>query len=336
MSLSSACPLCAGRRHVPLASVDRDRNPLRNVLCQGCGLVFVDPQPTREALDAWYTQNYRLDYKGVLEPKPHHVLRAGRVAIDRLARIRPLLLGAPRVLDVGSGGGEMLYMLTHLAGTRAEGLEPNLGYARHARERLGLPVHVGTIEQLGQMSDTFDLVTIHHVLEHLPHPREAMALLSARLRPGGHLVVEVPNVEATCQAPAHTFHRAHLTTWGIPTLERLGIECGLTPVAAATSPDGGNIDVVFVRDGARPLPADLAPARTAGYADHVAQVFARHTPLRHYASPAVPRRLFSRLARSVDERIACRRASDPRALLDALVAAARGTVAFRGLASSAV
>ena len=88
----------------------------------------------------------------------------------------------------------MLYLLTHLGGARAEGLEPNRGYARHAREHLALPVHEGFVERSAQIGGDYDLITIHHVLEHLADPRMAMRILHGWLRPGGHLVVEVPNV----------------------------------------------------------------------------------------------------------------------------------------------
>ncbi|HPU50765.1 MAG TPA: class I SAM-dependent methyltransferase [Burkholderiaceae bacterium] len=328
MNSTTHCPLCAGQRCLPTSERDRDGHPLINHLCQDCGLVFVDPPPSRAELDAWYADHYRQDYKGVLEPRPHHVLRAGRAALARLTRIRPLLAGRPRALDVGCGGGEMLYLLTHLGGARAEGLEPNRGYARHARERLELPVHEGFIERSARIGGDYDLITIHHVLEHLADPRAAMRILHGWLRPGGHLVVEVPNVESTCQAPAHTFHRAHLFTFGLPTLERLGLEAGLAPVAAQASPDGGNIEVIFVRDDHLRLSESLIRAHTDGYAQRVARVLQGHTTLRHYLSGRPAGRLAARLSRQIGERIALLHPPSPRAILDGLVAQARARGPF--------
>lgn len=333
MSPTSDCPLCADRLFTPVSTSDRDGRPLFNVLCRGCGLVFVHPQPSREALQDWYETSYRVEYKGIAQPRMHHVLRAGRVAIDRLARIRPLLVGRPRVLDVGAGGGEMLYMLVHLAGARADGLEPNIGYAQHARERLGLDVHVGFVEHAAHIVAGYDLITIHHVLEHLADPCAVMGALHGWLRPGGHLVVEVPNVEARCQAPAHTFHRAHLTSWGLPTLERLGLQAGLTPVSSRVSADGGNIEVLFVRDDVRQHTARTIAARTDGYAAHVQAVLAGHTTMRHYLSTRALRRFGSRLVRQAEERITSRSLSEARVALDALVREAQASVVFRGLAA---
>lgn len=222
----------------------------------------------------------------------------------------------------------MLYLLTHLGRARAEGLEPNRGYAQHARERLALPVHEGFVERSAQIRGDYDLITLHHVLEHLADPRAAMRILHGWLRPGGHLVVEVPNVEATCQAPAHTFHRAHLFTWGLPTLERLGLETGLAPVASQVSGDGGNIDVIFVRDDRLDLPAGVIRAHTDGYGQRVAAVLRSHTPMRHYLSVRPARRLATRLLRQIGERAAVRHPAGPRGILDALVAQARATGLF--------
>lgn len=317
MSLTQGCPLCGSTRHEQVGDRDRDGRPLTNVLCLDCGLVFVHPPPSRTDLDAWYEHAYRIDYKGVVEPRPHHVLRAGRVALDRLSRIGHLLKGRPRTLDVGSGGGEMLYMLIHAAGARAEGLEPNQGYARHARERLGLPVRQGFVERGNGIEGGFELITIYHVLEHLAEPAAVARTLHDWLAPGGHLVVEVPNVEATCQAPSHTFHKAHLSTWGLPTLSRLGRQAGLTPVSRWTSSDGGNIQMIFRRDD--PPPAADAASDTQGYADRALAILRGHTTLSHYLSGQPFTRLAARLRARAGERRQVREQAEPRAILDALI-----------------
>jgi SAM-dependent methyltransferase len=321
MSDSLACPLCRGRLRQTVSERDRDGQPLRNVLCGLCGLVHADPMPAQTDLDTWYQHAYRTDYKGVVTPRSHHVLRAGRVALERLNRIRVLLADRPRTLDVGSGGGETLYLLIHGAGVPAEGLEPNQGYATHARERLGLPVRQGLIAREAHAPGSCQLITLYHVLEHLAHPREVMTVLHDWLVPGGHLVIEVPNVEATCQSPSHSFHRAHVTTWGIPTLSRLGIDCGLSVVSTWTSADGGNIEVVFRRDEhAAPPPAVTLDEITRHYPARVARVLAGHTPMRHWASGRPLIRLASRLGRQMEERLRVRQEPDPRAILDALAA----------------
>ncbi|MBU6269930.1 MAG: methyltransferase domain-containing protein [Betaproteobacteria bacterium] len=211
--------------------------------------------------------------------------------------------------------------MIHAAGLPAEGLEPNQGYGDHARQRLGLPVRQGFVERDARSAGAYRLITLYHVLEHLAAPRTVIEALRDWLAPGGHLVIEVPNVEATCQSPAHRFHRAHITTWGVPTLSRLGIACGLSVASTWTSPDGGNNQVVFRRDDAAPTaPLTVLDEITRHYPARVAQVLAGHTPLRHWACGRPLTRLAARPGRQIGERASARGQTDPRAILDSLVA----------------
>ena len=101
---SLPCNLCGAIGATVVGTRSRSGAPLRSVCCVDCGLVRSDPRPVESR--RFYEHDYRLSYKGTLEPKIKHVLRAGQVALDRLAHVRPLLQQRRRVLDVGSGGGE--------------------------------------------------------------------------------------------------------------------------------------------------------------------------------------------------------------------------------------
>lgn len=313
------CNLCGGHDVHVVGTRDRAGRPLRSVLCDGCGLVWSDPRPADATLDDYYARAYRQDYKGVHTPRLRHVVRAGRVALDRFDRIRPLLLGRPRLLDIGAGGGEFLYCASRLARIRGEGLEPNAGYAAHARSALDLSVEEGFVQSHVRAPASVDLVTMFHVLEHLADPQGALRRIAGWLRPGGHAVVEVPNVEATCQAPAHTFHTAHLYTFGAATLERMGARAGLVPVVTRHSADGGNVEVVFVRHDA-PHADDRPAARIAGNAARVRRILEGHGSLAHYARGRPLVRLVRRIAAQVSERRDAAIARAPRAALDALIA----------------
>ncbi len=182
-----------------MSDKDRDGHALSNRLCLDCGLVFVDPRPSRQQREGWYAHDYRRDYNGVLQPRSHHVLRAGRVALDRLLRIRPLLTGHPRML------------------------------------------------------------------------------------------------------------------------KRLGMHCGLSPVSARASPDGGNVDVVFQRDERREWSPALIDAHTQDYGRRVQRVLDGHTRARHHLSWRPAWRTLKRLYGQFGERAAVLRQPKPKAILDALI-----------------
>jgi len=314
-----ACVLCGESRATVVSLRDRDGAPLRTVACAGCGLVRTDPMPDAEQIDRFYAERYRLDYKQAYAPSRRHLLRAGRVALERLSRLPAPQPGARRALDVGAGGGEFAYLLARTTGLAVQGIEPNRGYAEHAQRELGLDLQIGSFAHAQPGEGCFDLVTMFHVLEHLRDPAAALGRVREWLAPGGLAVIEVPNVEATCQAPGHLFHFAHLYNFSPATLERLGERAGLTPVNCWISPDGGNVCVTFRRtEPDRMSPPD---GRMPSSAQRVLATRLAHTPLAHYASRQPFVRAVRRLRARLDESSASRRLpSTPRELLDALLA----------------
>ena len=125
--------------------------------------------------------------------------------MDRYKRLREVLKPGARVLDVGAGGGEVVYVMRAM-GIDASRFEPNEGYARCAADVLGLSVRQGFDQDCPVEPQSQDVVTMFHMVEHLKSPFDARRNVHGRLRPNGILVVEVPNVEAVCQQPHTQFH----------------------------------------------------------------------------------------------------------------------------------
>lgn len=310
---SIPCNLCQGVDVTVVGRRSRSGQPLRTVACVGCGLVWSDPRP--HDARQFYEDDYRLAYKQTLEPQPKHVLRAGQVALARLEKLRPWLQDRMRVLDVGSGGGEFAHLLATL-GHRVQGVEPNRGYASYSATQYGLDVRQGFIGDVPLPEASFDLITIWHVLEHTEDPGAVLRQLRAALRPGGTLVVEVPNVEATCQSPRSSFHEAHLYSFNPATLPHLAAKSGLQTQRIGLSEDGGNLMAVFT---AAAQPAAPASLYLPGNHARVSGIVAGHTPWSHALSAHPWRRAASRLGRAVGERIRLLQdQATGRALLDRL------------------
>ncbi len=309
------CNLCGGVCVSVLSQRSRSGDPLRTVACRQCGLVWSDPRPhdTRR----FYAQDYRLAYKRTHVPRARHVLRAGRVALSRLEKIRPCLQGRMRILDVGSGGGEFAYLLKSL-GHEVHGVEPNNGYAAYAATQYGLHVTQGFIGDIDLPPAGYDLITIWHVLEHTDDPGAVLRQLHRALRRGGLLVVEVPNVEAACQSPHNTFHEAHLYNFNAATLSWLAARADLQPCVSEHSADGGNLIAIFrsVNDAATPMPVGL----TQRNHERVANRVGAHRPLRYWLSAHPYRRAAGRLARMATEWMQTREPRGARERLDALYA----------------
>ncbi len=310
---SIPCNNCGHLHAEVLSERGRDGGALRTVMCSACGLVWSDPFPHDPR--RFYEDDYRVSYKGTWQPRAKHVLRAGRVALDRHRKIRPLLAGQSlRVLDVGSGGGEFAYLLASL-GHRVTGVEPNRGYAQYSVDTYGLDVQPGFIQDAKLPAFGFGLITIWHVLEHTEDPADVLGRLRGLLSADGRLVVEVPNVEASCQMPSSSFHEAHLFNFNQTSLASMAARVGLALESASLSADGGNLTATFRIDAAlTPVPPDQLAANAARVRESVRS----HTLARHLLSPHPYMRLARKLVRSAREAIEVRSFTGGRAALDAL------------------
>jgi uncharacterized Zn finger protein len=82
------CNLCGSLESEEISTLDRDKNYLRTVICQKCGLVWIDPRPNESEIKQYYSKDYRIKYKGTYKPKPKHIHRAGLIAMSRCRFIR--------------------------------------------------------------------------------------------------------------------------------------------------------------------------------------------------------------------------------------------------------
>ena len=310
------CNLCGGSDVEVIGNRDRHRHPLRTTICRACGLVWSNPRPVEADVRRYYSSEYRLDYKGSATPSPRHTARSGRGALNRYRALASYLKDGDRILDAGAGGGEVVYVLRKL-GFDASGLEPDERYARHAREALGAPVATGFVQDASYPAGAFDVVTMYHALEHVEDPSAILARLRGWTAERGVLLIEVPNVEAVCIAPAHRFHFAHFYNFNRETLEALGRKAGFEPLQTETSPDGGNLTTVFRAGASRQFTPD-----SGNYA-RVASVLKRHTPLRYYCSASPYTGPVNRLRAHLADRGAARGCETPRQVLDKLIAAQR-------------
>ncbi len=318
-SQAKPCPLCGGDDHTVVSTRDRNGSALRNVMCATCGHVFISPAPSEEELKAYYTEHYRTEYKGVITPKRKHVLRAGLRALERLSRLQPYITTPSRVLDVGAGGGEFAYLLS-CAGHTVTGIEPNAGYAEFARQSYGLDIQTTTLELSDFESESFAVITLHHVLEHVADPRNALKKFWHWLKPSGLMIVEVPNAVSWFHAPRRRFHAAHLHTFNQLGLEDIFKAAGFRVEDLHVAAGTGHLNIV-----ARKEPARATSATFRSAADNVLSHFQRHTELTHIFSGMALTRLWGNALRPWRERKKLSDLGNPhdaRAILDRLFAPA--------------
>ena len=293
----TACNLCGARNEVVVGTRDRDGHPLRTVLCRTCGLVWTNPRPSAAAMNAYYETTYRADYKGQAAPPLRKIVRGFLGASDRRMMLRPLLEAphdgaSPRMLDVGCGAGELVYLMRRDR-VDASGLEPGIEFAEFARTVLRVPIQTAAVDAATVSEASLDLVTMFHALEHVPDPRAVLNAARGWLRRGGRLVVEVPNIAALVQAPSHQYHFAHLHHFTGSTLGALGEAAGLRLVDTRYTDDRGNVLCVFERGD----DVDRPPIGLEGEAARTLAALSSHTRIGHYLSPVPFARAMGRLRR---------------------------------------
>lgn len=181
------CPLCQSReQHVYLQARDHasgDRFTLMK--CRVCECVFLSPVP------ADLGRYYHASYRRYNRPTQRLFAMLYRMRGHHWARS----MGTPgRALEIGCGEGWMLAALKEV-GWKVVGTERTAETAQFAAKQQGLPMVVATLEAF-RPEPLFDLIIMHHVLEHLPNPMTILAQCSALLRPGGTLVLAVPNLQS--------------------------------------------------------------------------------------------------------------------------------------------
>ena len=233
VQIGDACPACGGPlaawRSVPSAEPAFGPPRYELLRCGRCGTAVT----VGEALAAMHES-------GAYSAGDPRLARAAAPLLSAFDRQRLSMLSAvvappARLLDAGAGRGRFVAAAL-AAGYRARGIEPSRRGAI-AAAAIGAPVERAAIEEATVAAGSLDAVTLWHVLEHVEEPGAALARIGSWLRPGGVLLVGVPNL-ASAQARVGgerwfhldvPRHRVHFTEAGIDALLRAQ---GFAPVRA--------------------------------------------------------------------------------------------------------
>ena len=231
-----------------LCGSERRRRRFSRVLpwvveCEGCGVVFADPQPAEDELGAIYDEHYYEQFGFADGP---HANDEGLARTKRATFASLLSVATPfvpcgrggRLLDVGCGLGFSL-LAARDRGFDATGIDP-LAPADPAA-RPGRRIVRATLDAFAP-AERFDVVSMVDVIEHVRDPVQTMRRAAALLVPGGVLLLatnDSSSAGARMLGPRWThYHRAHLWFFTPATLraaaERAGLEVLVTAPARRT------------------------------------------------------------------------------------------------------
>jgi SAM-dependent methyltransferase len=166
------------------------------VECARCGFLYLSPRPDMAELSQYYPPDYAF-YQTPIREDRSAFSRATREygLAKRCALVLKQRQGGD-LLDVGAAIGDFLAAMRSHSGWRVRGLELDAGAAARARQVYGLTVDCGDLGHVSYQPESFDIVTLWEVLEHLPQPLDALRQIHSLLRPGGAVVMSMPNREA--------------------------------------------------------------------------------------------------------------------------------------------
>lgn len=222
-----ACPLCGSERRALAYSDVQDWSfysaPGKWTYwdCSNCQALYLDPRPTQASMGAAYRSYYTHGRAGreTLHSRIKSRLRNEALSLRLNASVEPRLhlpnalsgfagmlarrvvvpfgwmnlaaLPKGRFMDVGCGSGQVVALARQL-GWNASGIELDPLAVSEAR-RSGLDIVEGSFAQLAHYEGQFDCVMCSHVLEHVHEPLACLAQLKSALKPGGVLLLTLPN-----------------------------------------------------------------------------------------------------------------------------------------------
>jgi 2-polyprenyl-3-methyl-5-hydroxy-6-metoxy-1,4-benzoquinol methylase len=241
-----ACNVCRSDR---IQQIDSDFNFCR---CDSCGFVFDSPRPSFAEISVFYSQAGKYD---TWLNQEHARDMMWKRRLKKLSRYS----FQGRLLDIGTGYGQFLHhagpYFAEVNGTEVSEIAVGL-----AKEKYGLSLLAGQVEELGLPSQSFDTITLFHVLEHVPDPGKLVTVCHALLKAQGTLVIAVPNdvlawnskIKKTGRklgfrsfqkfspklgiSRAGTSREIHLSHFTSPVLRRLIEGCGLQVTEESLDP----------------------------------------------------------------------------------------------------
>ncbi|MEW2353860.1 methyltransferase domain-containing protein [Spirillospora sp. NPDC029432] len=268
------CPWCGSTalRHRVTSGDHQHHRPgvFRLDACDACGHVFQNPRLNAEGLDF----HYRDFYDG---PGGPEVERGFRLAAPHYRDRARMLRGhaEPKAwLDVGGGHGHFCNAARDVwPQTRFDALDMSVS-VKEAEDRGWIDGgHLGFFPDLAdKLAGAYDVVSMHHYLEHTMDPRAELDAAARVLPPGGHLLIEVPDPEWIVGRLAGRWWHAwfqpqHLHFVTVRNLVGALSERGFTAVAVERGPAHQPVDLLMVvmMLAHRVVPDPAKPWRSARY-----------------------------------------------------------------------
>ena len=219
METLNNCPICkSDQTTLFLTCIDHtvSRETFSIVQCNSCGFKFTNPRPEEDKLGAYYKSE---DYVSHSNTKKGFI-NSTYQSVRKYTLLKKLELISKyyktgKILDIGCGTGEFLNTCKS-AKWETFGIEPDPDARKMAKDNFGLDVREES--EINNLSNEgFDIISMWHVLEHVPRLNERIEDLKRLIKPDGVIIIAVPNCNsldakiygenwAAYDVPRHLYH----------------------------------------------------------------------------------------------------------------------------------
>lgn len=191
------CPVCGSHNFSDYLdttdfAVTREKFSLKN--CHKCGTLATSPQPDQNTINQYYQSDTYISHTNKSESSFLSLVYglARKFSLKRKRKLIEAYSTGKSLLDLGCGTGHFLSEMKK-AGWSVQGVEPADIARQQAEAKLKQMVFKSLHEAGG---NSFSVITLWHVLEHLPHPDETLKQCYNLLEKKGLLVIAVPNYKS--------------------------------------------------------------------------------------------------------------------------------------------
>lgn len=213
------CPVCQSQTfeaYLTIKDYTVSQEQFKIVTCKKCGFRFTNPRPDGEAIGRYYKAESYISHSNTSKGLISKIYQGVRkfTLKGKLNLINRLFPSKGKLLDVGCGTG-MFLNVARENGWKVNGIEPDTGARAIAEETNQIKIKGEVLNSF--KNETFEIITLWHVLEHVHELNVTIDWLKERLSKNGSLIIAVPNHEskdagiyqeywAAYDVPRHLYH----------------------------------------------------------------------------------------------------------------------------------
>lgn len=217
--IHTICPACDG--HVFSTVLETKdffltQEPFSIVKCSSCGFHFTNPIPTEDTIGEYYKSDNYVSHSSSKKGLVNTIYNFVRnFTLKQKVSIIENRTKGKKLLDIGAGTAHFLNQAQN-KGFDVKGLEPDKDAVLFAKNNFN--IDLDPLSTLSKFEDeSFDIITMWHVLEHVYHLQRDLALITQKLKKDGVLFIAVPNIDsydakhygiywAALDVPRHLYH----------------------------------------------------------------------------------------------------------------------------------